>query len=436
MSFFSALAEIVNLLEADQFGRNLNEHYSTLVVATSLDVEPARFVNLLRRLCKCADRHLGSKHEEPLKKVVALYEKLILAIELVVKEPLELLSIARSFNDTCTSLCLHLLILSGIAKAVDLETVLLAINHHLLNCRDLLTPQSPWLTGALNSLLPFPFESAAALVSFLGLYQTLWSWTVSPVGKEFFLSLKIHSLLPLFGSPHDPLYTSRMLEIVNSCSAPGACGFHPLKRRALICFCLAGGQPSLVAHRKFWLRLCPASVLARIPGWRDAGLAEVVRERRSLLDLGLGGLANEKTLREWMKDPGNFEMAFKFFAISYLDKVDFDLKLLRGLLVFAETQKLEAAAFRRIAGLLAAEAGRRRDTFDFAKLRIEIEPSPQLSLAMLDLKEDGGVGVLREVLGDLEKESMEFTPSKRKRLSDSIRSVISKFGICIYSVFG
>jgi len=51
------------------------------------------------------------------------------------------------------------------------------------------------------------------------------------------------------------------------------------------------------------------------------------------------------------------------------------------------------------------------------------------------LKEDAGVGVLREVLGDLEKQSLEFTPRKRKRLSDSIRSVISKFGICIYSFF-
>ena len=134
-----------------------------------------------------------------------------------------------------------------------------------------------------------------------------------------------------------------------------------------------------------------------------------------------------------MKTESNFETAFKFFAICYLDKSEnFDLRLLRGLEIFRDQKNIQVDCERLLA-VLAKEIGRRRDSLDLSKFKIPSDYNHGLKISALDLKtggDDQTVKNLRDAMSRLEKDE-NWTPGKRKRVCEGLRTAVSKFGICI-----
>jgi hypothetical protein len=265
---------------------------------------------------------------------------------------------------------------------------------------ELVTTPFPWLNGPLNAFAGFPFESVSALIAKLGLFQTLWKWTISTSGREYFVALQVHAFLPLFNSPHVPLYISKLSAFVDDCQLNGNCGFSAIKRRALMCLGLAGGVSCSAVHRKFWLQFAPESAILKLPGIKDifqsaTALADLVRERDTLAAViqGLGLRVYEHHFQDWMKDESNFEMAFKLATLFYLAKAEnFDSKILKALILFGEKKLTTESSvpIQKILGTLAAEISRRRDqSLDLSKLlklcQVDTSCPRTLDVTSLDL---------------------------------------------------
>ena len=456
MTFIQALSSIVDLLESDKIGKQLNDYYSSLISFNTRDVaDPDVVVSVLRRLCKCAQRHICNKIEEPHKKVLTLYEKLLIAIEDRIAPSLETFKLSSAVNDSTSSICLHLLILGAIASSIPVDDAIEAVQQQLGRASNLEDKPIPWLMGPLSAFGGFPFESVTALISFKSQFNHLWKWTSSPLGIEFFLAMQIHSLLHAFPSKGLSLYLEALSTLIDTCGA-GNCNFNPVKRRALICYGLAGGSPKTLSlshpHSKVWLQCAPAQALVSSKELKDAilagGMQYLVTERSKVVGILTGcGLdmrevLSEANLKKQMKEETNYETVFKLFSICYLENCEaLDKQLLKGLILFGEkTMKPgNTTKFNGIIGRLAAEIARRKDThLDVSKL-VSItgaSTSPTRHISSLDLCSSASdaawqlKGALTELSGN-----GELSLGKRKKICEDLRHAISTLGIVLYFYF-
>ena len=448
MTFPKAFSKIVDLLESDQLGKQLNDYYAELVSTTAREsFDSGSILSVLRRLCKCAQRHLCNKIEEPHKKVLALYQKLLQAIEERVQPSIDLWKSSRELPDSTCSLCLHLLILGTLSGEVPVNDTIDAINAFVNTSSTLSEKPLPWLCSSLCAFSNFPFESVAALILRLGHFDQLWTWTTSNKGTHFYLSLQLHSILHSHRSNQFSNYMKALEDVIESCGASN-CTFHPLKRRAMICYGLAGGAPTTLAmthpHTKHWLQCGPGPALLRSPQLKEAllggGMQYLVTERLKVVAIleGCGlvmtDVLSEANLKKQMKVETNYETVFKLFSICYLEKCEaLDKQLLKGLILFGEkTVKSGNCNLSRIVAALSAEVVRRKDTaLDLTRL-VSITGAmvsdPQLS--SLDLCSGIDVAQLRGVLTELCGEG-ELSPRKRRRISDEVKSAVSSIGIKI-----